>query len=220
MTVYEFPELTDEAAHYWLKMDTWKPYDAAWLLCGIDPHGMEQRYGAFATELCTQMCGDHPVSNAAFQVVGLLKASEKAKRIAFPAAPGDVIAWAKGKELRLPRQFLDAGIDGTKKETPAKETPAARRTGGAASAKRTKQGGDRLTRAMIAAYDVLTEKHRTQPTCRALFDWLKDNDNTGAVEDSQDDVLTFCRGDGGLKDVAFEAFKDRFSRLPQRKTPH
>jgi hypothetical protein len=73
---------------------------------------------------------------------------------------------------------------------------------------------------MIAAYDVLREKHRTQPTCRALFDWLKDNDETGAVEDSRDDVLTFRRGDGGLKDVEFEAFEDRFSRLPQRKTPH
>ena len=132
MTAYEFPELTDEAARYWLKMDTWKPYDAAWLLCGIDPHGLEQRYGAFATELCTQMCGDHPVSKAAFQVVELLKASSKAGSISFPAAPSAAIAWARSKSLSLPRQFLDAGIDNAKKET-----PAARRTGGTASANRT-----------------------------------------------------------------------------------
>jgi hypothetical protein len=118
MTAYEFPELTDEAAHYWLKMDTWKPYDAAWLLCGIDPHGMEQRYGAFATELCTQMCGDHPVGKAAFQVAELLKASSKAGSIAFPAAPGGVIAWARSKSLSLPSQFLDAGIDGTEQAAP------------------------------------------------------------------------------------------------------
>jgi hypothetical protein len=215
MTVYHFPELTDESALYWLAMDTWKPYDAAWLLCGIDPHGMERSYGAFATELCTQMCGDHPVSKAAFQIVELLKSSEKAGRIAFPAAPGEVIAWAKAKQLRLPRQFLDAQFGGTE-QTAA----AAGGAGGRARAKGGKQGGDRLTRAMIAAYDVLREKHRTQPTCRALFDWLKDNDETGAVEDSRDDVLTFRRGDGGLKDVEFEAFEDRFSRLPQRKTPH
>jgi hypothetical protein len=176
---------------------------------------MERRYGAFATELCTQMCGDHPVSKAAFQIVELLKASEKAGRIAFPAAPVDVIAWAKSKKLRLPRQFLDAQFGGTEQTAPV--TGGA---GGTTRAKVGKQGGDRLTRAMIAAYNVLTEKHRTQPTCRALFDWLKDNDETGAVEDSQDDVLTFRRGDGGLKDVEFEAFEDRFSRLPQRKTPH
>lgn len=215
MTVYEFPELTDEAARYWLKMDTWKPYDAAWLLCGIDPHGMEKRYGAFATELCTQMCGDHPISKAAFQIVELLKASSKAGRISFPAAPGAVIAWAKPKGLELPTWFHGVQFDGTKQATPVNGG-----ADGTAKAKGGKQGGDRLTRAMIAAYDVLTERHRTQPTCRALFDWLKDNDETGAVEDSQDDVLTFRRADGGLKDVAFEAFEDRFSRLPQRKTPH
>jgi hypothetical protein len=119
MTVYHFPELTDESALYWLAMDTWKPYDAAWLLCGIDPHGMERSYGAFATELCTQMCGDHPASKAAFQIVELLKSSEKAGRIAFPAAPGDVIAWAKAKKLRLSRQFLDVQFGGTEQTAPA-----------------------------------------------------------------------------------------------------
>jgi hypothetical protein len=82
-----------------------------------------------------------------------------------------------------------------------------------------KQGGDRLTVAMIKGYDFLTSAHGLPPKCRSLFDWLKVNDDTGAIEDSQDDVLTFLRGDGGLKDVTFEAFKDRFTRLPQRKKP-
>jgi hypothetical protein len=118
MTIYEFPELTDEAAHYWLKMDTWKPYDAAWLLCGIDPHGMDQRYGAFATELATRMCGDPPVSKAAFQVVELLKASSKAGSISFPAAPSAVIAWAKSKGLELPSWFLGAQFAGTEQAAP------------------------------------------------------------------------------------------------------
>lgn len=131
MNAYEFPELTDEAAHYWLKMDTWKPYDAAWLLCGIDPHGMERRYGAFATELCTQMCGDHPVSKAAFQVVELLKASSKAGGISFPAAPSAVIAWAKPKQLKLPKQFLDAQF------------------GGAAAVPGAKDGGDKATGGLV-----------------------------------------------------------------------
>lgn len=143
MTAYEFPELTDEAARYWLKMDTWKPYDAAWLLCGIDPHGMEIRYGAFATELCTQMCGDHPISKAAFQVVELLKASSKAGSISFPAAPSAAIAWARSKSLSLPSQFLDAGIDGARKGTPASivaggttaETPQGRRAAAAIKAR-------------------------------------------------------------------------------------
>ncbi|MBI5790843.1 MAG: hypothetical protein HZA63_05160 [Rhodocyclales bacterium] len=132
MTVYEFPELTEEAAHYWLKMDAWKPYDAAWLLCGMDPHGMEQRYGAFATELCTQMCGDHPASKAAFQIVELLKASSQAGSISFPAAPSAVIAWAKTKGLELPSRFHGVQFDGTEQATPATggagETASANRT--------------------------------------------------------------------------------------------
>lgn len=117
MTEYVFPRLTDETASYWLTMDTWKPYDAAWLLCGFDPHSMERSHGAFATELCTQMCGDHPDSQAAFRVVELLKSSSKAKRISFPAAPGDVIAWAKAKGLLLPRQFLEWHPAGTEQAT-------------------------------------------------------------------------------------------------------
>lgn len=123
----------------------------------------------------------------------------------------DLNAWIEANEKRITWRF----------SAPASQKVGAGHTAKAPAGKtKGKQGGDRLTRAMIAAYDRLTERHHTQPTCRALFDWLKDNDETGAVEDSQDDVLTFRRGDGGLKDVTFDAFTDRFSRLPQRKTPH
>lgn len=80
-----------------------------------------------------------------------------------------------------------------------------------------KRGGDSLTVAMIVGYDWLEKAHKRPPTCRALFDWLKDNDETGAVIDSKDDALIIRLG-SGEKEVPYSAFVDRFSRLPQRKT--
>lgn len=125
----------------------------------------------------------------------------------WESLPPELVAMVQTSDKKVPAS--------TSKIVGAGETAA-----GTAGKAKGKQGGDRLTRAMIAAYDRLMKKHGTQPTCRALFDWLKDNDDTGAVEAFEDDALTFRRGDGGLKDVTFEAFTDRFSRLPQRKKPH
>jgi hypothetical protein len=119
MTDYDFPALTDEAARYWLMMDTWNPYDAVWLLCGVDPQVIRRRDGEFAPALATTMCRGHPESDAAYKIAELLKASEAAGRISFPAAPGDVIAWAKSKELNLPAQFSDAQFGGEQAASPA-----------------------------------------------------------------------------------------------------
>lgn len=107
-------KLTDDGAAYWLAMDGWTADEAVFLLHAIDP-----RYGRASI---VRVGGRACVIQA--DPMGLSESSEmiarafEAKALESPAKPADVIAWAKAKGLRLPREFLDARCDSTRQAVP------------------------------------------------------------------------------------------------------
>lgn len=114
MSVYNGAELTDEGARYWLTLDGWDADQSAYLLCAIDPRKLNRwaQMNGGKIEL-----GGFPAHFDS--LVSVLAVAFETGALHSPLAkPSDVIAWAKSKELRLPRQFLDAQFDGTKKAAP------------------------------------------------------------------------------------------------------
>jgi len=82
-----------------------------------------------------------------------------------------------------------------------------------AAVQRTRTDG--LATAMGAGLIAYRVKYRIDPTARALFDWLATNDETGKIEDfnSDTDVITWKRSDGGLSDTSFKSFQGRFTSM-------
>ncbi len=95
-------------------------------------------------------------------------------------------------------------------ETPSAPTPAKQR-------KRTRV--ERLTAAMMIARDDLQAKRKRTPTAREVFDWLKENDETGTVDDHTDDALLWVTSEGKLKTTKWSAFENLYSRWRNRQTP-
>lgn len=114
-------KLTDDGAAFWLAMDGWTAEEAAFLLHAIDP-----RYGHISIGKAGIACVDPMLLSDASDMIA--RAFE-AGALRSPANPADVIAWAKSKGLRLPRQFLEAQVGDNEKATPA--------TGGAGTVNRT-----------------------------------------------------------------------------------
>lgn len=116
MSVYSGAELTDEGARYWLSQDGWNEDEAAYLLHAIDPMRLKQWAQISGGRLEVAFPEQFDALRA------MIARAFEAGALHSPAKPGDVIAWAKSKQLRLPRQFLDAQFGGTT----ADETPAER----------------------------------------------------------------------------------------------
>lgn len=123
MSVYNGAELTDDGARYWLAMDGWDLEQAALLLHAIDP----MRLNRWAEISGGRLEVAFPVQFDAEKA--LIARAFEAGALRSPANPADVIAWAKSKRLRLPRQFLEAQVGDNEKATPA--------TGGAGTVNRT-----------------------------------------------------------------------------------
>lgn len=124
-------KLTDDGAAFWLAMDGWTAEEAAFLLHAIDP-----RYGHISIGKAGIACVDPMLLSDASDMIA--RAFE-AGALRSPAKPADVIAWAKAKGLRLPRQFLDARCDSPGQAEPATgeagETPQGRRAAAAIKAR-------------------------------------------------------------------------------------
>jgi hypothetical protein len=112
-------ELTDERTGYWLSLDGWTAREAFALLKGLDPDAYfngvlsprKIRIGK-RTVIVASGIEEH----ATDQLFKLLERAGDAGRLNFPAKPTDVIAWAKSKTLKLPRQFVaQAGAGRTAK---------------------------------------------------------------------------------------------------------
>jgi hypothetical protein len=79
---------------------------------------------------------------------------------------------------------------------------------------------DGLSKAMEIGFKRYEQRYHSEPTARALFDWLANNDETGKITelDTDKDVLTWTRSDGGLSDTSFSSFQGRFTKLRRKKT--
>lgn len=106
MSVYSGAELTDNGARYWLTMDGWDVDQSALLLHAIDPMQLNRWAGISSGRLEVAFPVQYDAARA------LIARAFEAGALQSPAKPCDVIAWAKSKGLRLPRQFLDARIGG------------------------------------------------------------------------------------------------------------
>jgi len=150
MSVYNGAELTDEGARYWLNQDGWNKDDAGCLLHAIDP----MRLKLWAQTVGGRLEVAFPEQFDALNEM-IARAFEAGALRSPLAKPTDVIAWAKSKKLRLPRQFLDAGIDGTKKETPAErrarllKTCSERKASGVKAWKKKTADEERITTSML-----------------------------------------------------------------------
>lgn len=138
MSVYNGAELTDNGARYWLAMDGWDAEQSAMLLNAIDP----MRLARWAEISGGRLELGYPEQFDFVQ--SLIAVAFKAGALHSPLAkPSDVIAWAKAKGLRLPRQFLDARFDSSKQTMPADgkadETPQDRRASAAIKARGVKR---------------------------------------------------------------------------------
>lgn len=138
--------LSDERAGYWLNLDGWTVKEAFALLQGNDPdvyfNGARSprriRIGERMVIVSSEI--EEHTTDPLFK---LLERAGDAGRLKFPAVPGDVIAWAKSKNLSLPRQFIDGGIDSANQEHPASvvaggktpDTPQDRRAAAAIKAR-------------------------------------------------------------------------------------
>ncbi len=92
--------LTDEAARYWLALDGWNQDDAACLLDGIDPLNPTAIMQLASRRMVVNLEPDDALAM-------MIARAFEAGALRSPAKPSDVIAWAKVKGLRLPRQFLE-----------------------------------------------------------------------------------------------------------------
>lgn len=113
MSVYNGAELTDEGARYWLSQDGWNEDEAAYLLHAIDPMRLKQWAQISGGRLEVAFPEQFDALRA------MIARAFEAGALHSPAKPGDVIAWAKSKQLRLPRQFLDAQFGGNEQTAPA-----------------------------------------------------------------------------------------------------
>ena len=79
---------------------------------------------------------------------------------------------------------------------------------------------DNLSKAMEIGFTTYRQRHGSEPTARALFDWLATDDETGKITEfnPDNDVLTWTRSDGGLSDTAFRSFQGRFTNLKRKKS--
>lgn len=111
--------------------------------------------------------------------------------------------------------IADEGTSGT---SPEVQRVAAGATGGIdPSAKRTRHDGLRV--AMEAGYQAMVREHGTEPTARALFDWLSGADLTCNIVDFTADKLIWRKSNNDYADTDFKAFQNRFTRLTVRNNP-
>ncbi len=119
MNAHGSAELTDERARYWLSLDGWTTREAFALLKGLDPDAyfngaLSPRKIRIGTRTVIVASGIE--EHATDQLFKLLERAGDAGKLNFPAKPTDVIAWAKSKNLKLPRQFpAQVGAGGTAK---------------------------------------------------------------------------------------------------------
>jgi len=138
MSVYNGAELTDNGARFWLAMDGWDADQSAMLLNAIDP----MRLARWVQISGGQLELSYPEK---FEFVqALIVRAFEAGALRSPAKPSDVIAWAKSKGLRLPRQFLDGRSDNTGQaaqvvDDDAADTPQGRRAAAAMRARGVKR---------------------------------------------------------------------------------
>lgn len=102
MNVYDGAELTDAGARFWLAMDGWKVDEAAYLLHAIDPMRLNRWAEMSGGKLEVEFPAQFDVLRA------MIARAFESGALSSPARPHDVIAWAKSKQLKLPKQFLDA----------------------------------------------------------------------------------------------------------------
>ena len=101
MNIYNGAVLDDAGARYWLAIDAWTRDEATYLLQAIDPRKLND----WAVASGGKVEVEFPVAfDALAQIVAV---AFESGAIAAPARPKAVIAWAKSKGLRLPRQFLE-----------------------------------------------------------------------------------------------------------------
>lgn len=208
---------------YWMSMKTLAASQSSRLMVGLDP------------DVFTSLDHNGPTRN---DTSGQRDRARKIERLALNHGMADGTAsewlsWAKCNGFSIHRLFaievegrevaggVIAGIAaGDQEATPNKESiSGATGCGGATLAKaahsvrRTRTDG--LKTAMLAGIICYKHKHHVAPTARALFDWIAANDETGNVEEfNQDtDTITWKRSDGGLSDTTFKSFQGRFTKL-------
>ncbi|MBZ0070007.1 MAG: hypothetical protein K8F26_14475 [Thiobacillus sp.] len=113
MNVYDGAELTDEGARFWLALDGWDAIQSVYLLCAIDPRKLNKWAEMSGGEIALDGFPAHFDS-----LESMLAVAFDASALHSPAKPSDVIAWAKSKGLRMPKQLLDAHAAGQVAPTP------------------------------------------------------------------------------------------------------
>ena len=136
------------------------------------------------------------------------------RHIVTPAA---VAAWLTKLPEQATKDIHSQGWAWLGDAWPVAAAPAMQ--GAAKPASKTRNGkGDRLEMAVIAGLKAYRAKHKTDPTADALFEWLAEHDETGTIEDADDEELWWKKADGNLKPITRKAFANRLTTI-KAKTP-
>lgn len=119
----------------------------------------------------------------------------------------------------IPELYVDASCFVVELPFQATNQPMGGR-GTAVRERRSKGRRDGMAVAMEAGYQAFLNQKKPKPTARALFDWLADNDETGAILiGGEVDCLMYKTEAGNMVDVNFKAFQNRCTRMLARKSP-
>jgi len=108
--VYDYAELSEQRARYWLALDGWMARESALLLCAIDPGAVElieARPGGVARINSL----DWPLHFD--DLLRMVLRAYESGALATPASPDDVLAWADCKNLRMPASFISHRSSGS-----------------------------------------------------------------------------------------------------------
>jgi hypothetical protein len=72
---------------------------------------------------------------------------------------------------------------------------------------------DRMAGAIVAGINTYKAKHKTEPTADSLFDWLREHDETDTIDDSDDEILWWKKGNGNLKPITRKALANRLTGI-------
>ena len=197
-------DATRDASIWWSRRRITRT-DAAMLLCGFKP-----------------ACGDNPLRDTTEETT-----PEDYRRLLLVFGDHDdnqpLSAWldiAKDAGLRVHSwlaRYKDAkAILAMKTDCDAPQpTP----TGKPAQSTASNTRRDGLAVAMEQGFEDYIERHRREPTARALFDALADEAVEGgqiAEYDEDKDALWWRKQDGGLTSTTFKSFANRFTNLKTR----
>lgn len=137
--------------------------------------------------------------------------------LVFPCTPTELLAFVDDErchDFELPDEFRDAVMALTCEQKADKNQQSNRGADIPQEQKRTRDDG--LCVAMLAGRTAYRDKHQTEPTARALFNWLSTNDETGNIVDFDvdKDIITWrCASEGGLRDTTFRTFQGRYTGI-------